>query len=420
MRPLVLTKWLLLLGVMATLSCSRCGKTPSGGGDLLRLLPRNSDTVVVIPDVAALGQKLRILESLKAATFAAQLQGYSNANDLTTSLLEQVGVDVRSAEAMEKAGLDPKRGFGFALLDNRHAYFVVGLTDEKAFKEKVTALARSRLGAREVSQDGAVTAFSRGPGAAPVLGLLIEKGTAFVATDQAVKALPSYAAITEEKSLSSDENLKKGLARLPSERDGFVYLPKRGLFPERAVEGTVITFHLSKTGLSVRSDLRWNYTGDALKALVKAPGPSLFALTPNDAFAVIRYGVDPAKLAPLVPYLIPERMLQELKSAGLDVRSEILEQLKPGALITSSLAPNVNLGAGLPTLDLRRTNPFRFVNLTAVGEVPSGRSENRRSHHPGGSQWSNRLPDLLPRRRRRSLRGDEPTRLRGGTHGKAG
>jgi hypothetical protein len=34
-----------------------------------------------------------------------------------------------------------------------------------------------------------------------------------------------------------------------------------------------------------------------------------------------------------------------------------------------SLAPTVQLGAGVPALDLRRTNPFRFIQLAVLTEV---------------------------------------------------
>jgi len=372
MRPSGSSRLFALAALLFFVSCSRCGKTASGRAELLRLLPANAEMVVVIPDLASLGEKIKILEGLKAATFAAQLQGFSDAQQLTGSLMSQFGVDVRSSESMAKAGLDPSRGFGFAVVDGRKSYFVVGVKDSKALLEKVTQLAKSRLGARHVSTPTVagktVTHFSRTPGGPPLLGLLVENDFAYVSTS-GIEDLPSRATLQEGQSLLKDDNLKAALGRLPAERDGYVYMPKRSLFPERAGEGALTTFLLNRQGLSVRSDLRWNYTGDALKAVARAEGPSLFFLGPSDAFAVVRYGADPAKLGPLLPYVLPKAMAEQLKAAGIDVRADILEAVKPGALLTLSLAPNVQLGAGMPAFDIRRTNPFRFINLSGIVEA---------------------------------------------------
>jgi len=51
------------------------------------------------------------------------------------------------------------------------------------------------------------------------------------------------------------------------------------------------------------------------------------------------------------------------------MKGEVLDNLKPGAVLGLSLSPTVSLGAGMPVLDLRRTNPFRFVHLVALADA---------------------------------------------------
>ena len=57
---------LLCAAALLFAACSKCGKeTPAGATGVERLLPRGSLAVVVVPDVRALGERLKGLESLK-------------------------------------------------------------------------------------------------------------------------------------------------------------------------------------------------------------------------------------------------------------------------------------------------------------------------------------------------------------------
>src|SRR5262245_54267041 len=95
--------------VLAAHGCSRCGRAGSGGGEgaaLARLLPKDAELIVVVPDLAVLGERLKRLESFKLTSFAAQLQGYGTATEMVDSLVQQLGLDPRSRESLQKAGLD--------------------------------------------------------------------------------------------------------------------------------------------------------------------------------------------------------------------------------------------------------------------------------------------------------------------------
>src|SRR5258708_35215551 len=102
---------LLLVQLMA--GCTRCGTatpSPAARTSIHRFLPRIAEAVVVVPNSAQLGAKLKQLESLKLASFVAQLQGLANAQEYVAGLVQQLGVDLRSRDELVKAGLHPDRG----------------------------------------------------------------------------------------------------------------------------------------------------------------------------------------------------------------------------------------------------------------------------------------------------------------------
>src|SRR5688572_11170797 len=97
-----------------------CGSCRKGGGNrgseaVLRRLPRTSDAVVLVPALGAVADKLLLVEQLKAANFLAQLQGFDTARAYVAAVMGQLGVDLRSREKMEEAGLDPSGAAGASI-----------------------------------------------------------------------------------------------------------------------------------------------------------------------------------------------------------------------------------------------------------------------------------------------------------------
>src|SRR5262249_4963599 len=151
--------------VLVAQGCSRCGRALTGPApELARVLPRDADLLVLVPDLGALGDGLTRLQQLKLASFAAQLQGAAGASALVGSLMFQLGVDLRSRESMRAAGLDPSRGAAAVWLKGGSAYAVAAVKDEKAFRDLARRLARDRLGANASSESDGVLTFSRAPG----------------------------------------------------------------------------------------------------------------------------------------------------------------------------------------------------------------------------------------------------------------
>jgi hypothetical protein len=372
-----------LLLVLAFAGCSRCGKeagpavgtSPSGPA---RYLPRDAQAAVVINDLGALGEKLARFQNLKVASFAAQLQNFSTAEGYVSAVMRQVGVDLRSRQALETAGIAPERGAGAAFLGNSGAISILGVKDGDKLEETFGNFARTRLGAsekQEASVDGGnLVTFSRPKATEPALGILFLKGTdyALLGAGPSVATLRTLATLPQEKSLASEPVLAASLQRLPAERDFHVWLPGGTgfLVPPGTVQGITLTGRIEERAVTLHADAPWPDTQASLAALdpVKE-GADLSGSLPADSFLVARFRGDPSHLNGAWPYLLGGYITRAVQKSGLDMQGAVLDNLKPGLVLGMSLSPTVNLGSGMPALDLRRTNPFRFVHLVALGDT---------------------------------------------------
>src|SRR5258707_14927013 len=199
----------VLLLVRLIAGCTRCGKatpSPAARTSIHRFLPRIAEAVVVVPNSARLGEKLKQLQNLKLASFVAQLQGLANAQEYVNGLMEQLGVDLRSRDELVKAGIDPERGAAVALVSANRGYWVLAIADEGRFRSAVRRLANNRLGASaETSRDelgNAVTYFSRSGEAGSLLAFALVDGFALMAAGGSVQELPGYAALWLSQSLA--------------------------------------------------------------------------------------------------------------------------------------------------------------------------------------------------------------------------
>ncbi|RKH17222.1 hypothetical protein D7X74_13190 [Corallococcus sp. CA047B] len=368
---------LLLLVVFA--GCSRCGKDAAGPASspagVSRYLPRTAQAAVVINDLGTLGEKLARFQNLKVASFVAQLQNFPSAERYASAVMRQVGVDLRSRKALEDAGIDPKRGAGAAFLGGTQVVSVIGVKDADKLKTTFATFARARLGASEEketkSDAGRLITFSRPGSTEPALGLLFLKhDLVLLSAGASVARLPELAALPEENSIAKEPVLEASLKRLTGDRDFHVWLPGgSGLLPAGTVQGITFAGHIEERAVTLRADAPWPDTQASLAALEPKGGEALAGWLPQDSFFVARFRGDPAQLDGVWPYLAGTQVTRAVQQAGFNVKTEVLDNLKPGMVLSLSLSPSVNLGSGLPDLDLRRTNPFRFVNLVAIAET---------------------------------------------------
>jgi hypothetical protein len=356
---------------LALAGCSKCGKTSTAtASGVERVLPKGAVGVVVVPNIGAAGQKLKILEGLKVAAFAAQLRGFADGKGFADALVNELGIDVRSAEALEKAGVDGNGAAGIAALATGHGYLALPVKDASKFHDKLKALAALRLGAGTVGEKkyGELTVKTFGAGDVPKLGYALANGYALITDGAGLEKLAGIAAMTESDSLASDSGYKAEVAKLPAERDVVVYLPNGTPLlvqaPFTAVTGAV---SLTAVGLAVSVNANWKGDAEQLAALQPQQVKSLLGYLPADAFLVARFSGDPSKLGPFAKQLMGPHLARAFDEAGFDVKAQVLDQLQPGAVASLSLAEGAQLGGGMPDLDIRRTNPFAYVNLSGVG-----------------------------------------------------
>ena len=374
--------WLLLV-LLVFAGCSRCGEKQGVLGAKTttpaRFLPRGAQAALVVPDLGALGEKLARFQNLKLANFLAQLQNATSAESFVSSIMRQVGVDLRSRQAMEAAGIDPARGAGAAFLGGDQAFTVLGVKDEKILRDTFAKLARDRLGASQSAEQkvpgGTLVTFSR-PGVGPSLGLLFTEGYALLGAGPMVSQLSKYATLAADQSLTEEPLLSASLKRLPAERDFYAFLPGGigFLVPAGTTQSVTMTGVLGERAVTLRLDTPWPDTQASLAALIPQQAPEQLGYLPEDSVFVARFRGDPSQLGGVWPYLVGASVTRAVQESGFDLKGELLDKLKPGVVAGVSLAPTVQLGAGLPSLDPRRTNPFRFVHMVVVGETKDAAS----------------------------------------------
>ncbi|MFY0580260.1 hypothetical protein ACN28S_43810 [Cystobacter fuscus] len=282
--------WLLLV-LLVFAGCSRCGDKQGGvkTSSPAHFLPRNAQLSLVVPDIGVLGEKLARLQNLKLANFAAQLQNAQSAEALVSSIMRQVGVDLRNRQAMEAAGIEPSRGVGVALLGGQQAFSVLGMKDEKLLTETFARLARDRLGASERAEQkvpgGTLLTFSRPTASAPSLGLLLTDGYALVGPGEVVPRLSGFATLPLEQSLAGEPLLADSLKRLPTERDFYAFLPGGAgfLVPAGTTQAVTLTGSLGDRAVTVRLDTPWPGAQDTLAAFTPQKGRSSSATCPRTA-----------------------------------------------------------------------------------------------------------------------------------------
>jgi len=363
----------LVVAVLSAAGC-RCGKPAAPAAAVLPPLavhvPSEVDGALWVPDLAALGSRLRALESLKVASFAAQLQGHASGPEGVGAFLGQVGLDLRSPEALVAAGVDAGRGAAAAWTVSG-AYVVVAVKDEPSWRAFVGKLATTRLGATAAVEDGNVTAWTRKDGTA-VLALARLPGAALLAAAPAAQ-VKAWAALVPEKSLASDGEFTAARARLGGTADAWGRLPASSRWAGDAgwmgFGGATAALRVSAGELALDVDVRSTLARDQVRFLEKvAAAPLPLGALPGDAVALVTFAGDPAALE--VPWrdLLGGKGREAFTAAGVDPVAGVLRNLSPGAVASVSVAPSVQLAAA-PALDVRQTNPFRYLHLVAAAAV---------------------------------------------------
>jgi hypothetical protein len=363
----------VLACAVAFAACSKCGKGSSGGAaNLERVLPRGAAVMLVVPELATVGQRLHGLEELKVAAFLAQLQGFPDAHQWADALVQQLGIDVRSKDALEKAGVDASRGAGMVAMLDGASFLVLPVKDEAKLSAVLAQLSTQRLGAgiAEDKRFGEATVHTwvTAAGSPARLGYVMFEGFALVGTDATVPKLSGWARLPEGDSLSKDAKYAAAVGRLPKERDLVLYLPPGSPILRGPVSSATATLSFRPDAVTVTVDAPWSGDPKALEVLVKQPGGDLLGYLPDDSWLVAKFSGDPKLLGSWSEQLIGPYLKKAFDEGNFNLNTELLANLKPGAVVGVALAPTVKMG-GMPALDIRSTNPFTYGHLSGVAEV---------------------------------------------------
>jgi hypothetical protein len=354
---------------LALAGCSRCGAPAKVGTPIERVLPRKVQAAVVVPSLEALGAKLTLLQQLKVASFLAPTQGFADAKGFADALVNDLGLDLRSREAMVKAGLDPSRAAGAVLLPSNAVVLALPVADASVFEATLTQLSVRRLGAGVKGEAPPVKTFAAVAGGPVRAGFVLTQGFALVAVDDAVKLLPLLAALKEADSLSADAVLTAERSRLPATREVYAYLPAGSpLIGSVPVVSAVGALSLSATAFALNVDAVLRDAPRFAGVLEARSADDLTPVLPVDAFVVASFAGSPVALAPFATSWLGASFTHAL---GVDLSTEVLAHVKPGVAVALSLADRPPLSGGLPEFDVRKTNPFSYVNLSGVAQVDS-------------------------------------------------
>jgi hypothetical protein len=176
--------------------------------------------------------------------------------------------------------------------------------------------------------------------------------------------------LSADQTLASDGRLASGLKPLPPDRLAWLYLPSGGSGAlANLPAASTFTLTLRQDALALDATIPLPAITPLAAALAKASGPDLNCQLTADAVLALTFNANAKDWSAIWPHLVGDRVVRMLKPTGLDVDRDFLANLQPGAFFSLALAPTAQLGAGMPSLDVRRTNPFRYVQMAAAGSV---------------------------------------------------
>ncbi|HET6923061.1 MAG TPA: hypothetical protein VFI16_07935, partial [Anaeromyxobacteraceae bacterium] len=368
------------LALLASLAAPAC-RPEADGPPPERWLPADGSAAVVIPGLGQAARQLgAVYRTLVTVPAAAPLA------DAYAALKAQLGFDPLEPRGLEEAGLDPAGGAALSFSRGRPPVAVLPVADLGRFDATARRLAHDRMGAgRRVATMGSghqVIAYRRDAAAPIALVYAVAGRYALVATGaDALAAVTAAASLEESRSLwksaawaEAREALGPGypaLAFAPARSPAMADLPA-------ARDGAALGVRAGGGGLGVRLALRlapdrapgWAALAGAGSEAARSAGLAEARLVAPDAALAVRWGGDLAALWGRAHPWMPARLTRALGSARLDLESELLSGLGPGAALSLSMAPTFTLAEFTSTSpDLRRADPFRLLRLEIAARV---------------------------------------------------
>jgi hypothetical protein len=370
----------LVAALALAAGCARCG-APRPIAPPERFLPASGSLSVVVPALRSAARQLGGLYRT-ASTFP----GASQLVESHQALRAQLGFDPFDPKGLEEAGLAPAGGAGASAGEGRPLLLVLPLADLGRFDSLAQRLARDRLGAPDrVSSMGGghpVVSFRRSASAPAALAYATVSGYVIVAAGPGgPEAVAAAATLPEEASLLRSVPYASARIAVGEEISGLAFAPRGSpLLSDlpAARDGAALAVRAGPAEVGLRLALLlaeerapgWKAIAAEGPEAARQAGQEEARLLAPDAILAVRSGGDPAALGRrLVPFL-PAGVRAALDAARLDLEGELLPALAPGAALSLSLAPTFTLAElTAPTLDPRRSDPFRLVKLEALLRV---------------------------------------------------
>lgn len=373
-RPLIFAAAALVLAALLLFFFLGRGPGTSGPADPLERFSAHCGGVVVVPELGRLGERLALLPKLKLAQLAATLGGYPDAERFIGELTRAAGVDLRSRDSLLGAGIDPAGSLVLFAPEGGGPVAAVPVADREKLEAFLEKHAKTRLAAQQRATRSAgghsLTTWSAEGAAAPSLAFAFVDRALFVGANAAgLATLESVLQQSAEGSLARDERFAATRTRLgANEAFAFACPGSKNAQLLDLPYGAGASLSLSAKEASVSLDVPLDDAlAKRLASLGTPAGAELLAHADPASFLIARIGLDPSALAPLAGTLVPKAFQRALRQAQV-APADVLASLKPGTLVTMSLAPTATLGT-TPVLDLTRTNPFHYLHLQAVGRA---------------------------------------------------
>ena len=325
------------------------------------------DEMVEVRSLADFGKAADRLLQLKIAGLGASLAGYGSTEEMARTVLQQLPFDPRRRDQVEKAGVDPDRPVAVGRPRGVGLTLVAPTRDPLQFVNEVARFAEERLGASERTAGAGLMGprilFSR-PGGSPLVGLEQAEGYGTVIVGKSLDerrpgtVLGAPAGYHAARNLADDASVF-GYFPPGSQTASELHLDHGGAV---AVKATAQAIELHAETVPAQ-DITAN-----LGALAGEDGDDLLPLLDPDGFLFLGVGGSPVSLKVIWDAVMPDYVRRMTTLTGIDVNRDVFGNLKPGAVMSLSVAPTATL-AQMPELDARRTNPFQYVRLTAIGRV---------------------------------------------------
>ena len=358
-----------LCSLVLALGCGRKREYPPPE----RYVPADAPVAVLVPTVqAAARQAGALYRTVARAPQAVQLA------EAHAAVKAQLGFDPLDPRGLEQAGIDPAGAAAAALGPGRPAMLVLPVLDLAKLDATVARLARDRMGATQrvtsKIRGVEVVTFRRDAQGPAALGYTAVGPHALLAAGPGgPEAVAAAALLPEEGSLWRSPAAARAREALGPGWLASVLVPagSPALADQRAArDGAALGIRAEATQLGVRLALLlspereawWKGLGGGLPA-----ASTSVALLPPEASLLLRFAGDPAEAARRLEPWYPPSVKSALAASKLDPVRDLSPAFGPGAVASRALAPTFTVtDFSSPRFDLRRSDPFSFVQLDAV------------------------------------------------------